>query len=77
MGHPSLIIFLDALASLDFKFSVTEWVTFLQIAHLRVFQIISFESDCVRIHDSNHNHVGKINEEANINIWSRSLPPAR
>ena len=32
--------FLDALASLDFKLSVTEWVTFLQLAHLRVFQII-------------------------------------
>ena len=34
------IRFLDALASLYFKLSVTEWVTFLQLAHLRVFQII-------------------------------------
>ena len=32
--------FLDALASLDFKLSVTQSVTyrFLQLAHLRVFQ---------------------------------------
>ena len=30
--------FLDALASLDFKLSLSEWVTFLQLAHLRVFQ---------------------------------------
>ena len=31
--------FLDALASLDFKLSVGDWY-FLQLAHLRVFQII-------------------------------------
>ena len=32
----SLLLFtlLDALASLDFKLSVTKWVTFLQLAHL-------------------------------------------
>ena len=46
VGHPchlfsfTNVAFLNALASLDFKLSVTEWVTFLQLAHLRVFQII-------------------------------------
>ena len=35
-----VLLFLDALASLDFKLSVSEWVTFLLLAHLRVFQII-------------------------------------
>ena len=30
--------FLDALASLDFKFSVSESVMFFKLAHLRVFQ---------------------------------------
>ena len=33
-------IFLDALASLDLKLSVGEWLIFLQLAHLRVIQII-------------------------------------
>ena len=33
--------FLDALASLDYKLSVSEWVIYrFQLAHLRVFQII-------------------------------------
>ena len=32
-------LFLDALASLDFKLSVSESLMFLQLAHLRVFQI--------------------------------------
>ena len=31
--------FLDALASLDFKLSLSESLMFLQLAHLRVFQI--------------------------------------
>ena len=35
----SLLLF-TFLAFLEFKLSVTEWVTFLQLAHLRVFQII-------------------------------------
>ena len=42
MGMPGMDPFLDALASLDFKLSVCEWAIhlFLQLAHLRVFQII-------------------------------------
>ena len=32
--EPGDLCFLDALASLDFKLSVTKWVTFLQLAHL-------------------------------------------
>ena len=38
------LIFLDALASLDFKLSVSESVMFLQLAHLQVFQIIVYFS---------------------------------
>ena len=32
-------LFLDALASLDFKLSVSQWLIFFQLAHLRAFQI--------------------------------------
>ena len=36
-----IICFLDALASLDSKLSVGQWVIYrFQLAHLRVFQII-------------------------------------
>ena len=40
LAFPS--IFLDALASLDFKLSVSGSGMFLQLAHLRVFQIFFF-----------------------------------
>ena len=39
--------FLDALAPLDFKLWVSQLLTFLQLAHLRVFQIIVYRTTFV------------------------------
>ena len=56
-GHGAyhwLSVFLDALASLDFKLSVSQWVIeiFLQLAHLRVFQIIFFCNWILHIYET-------------------------
>ena len=47
---PAESVFLDALASLDFKMSVSQWVRdVFQLAHLRVFQSYFFTKFFVSI----------------------------
>ena len=43
--------FLDALASLEFKLSVSN-LPFLQLAHLRVFQIIFFSAAALQVNSN-------------------------